>query len=341
MEPNFESLNFNRDYFLNDPEKVFVEKMPSFYETPKLETKIKEVSKKIKNKQIRFKELESTLTQKMITPENIKRESKRTEEETGNNKNYTVTFINKTIKSAHKNYEKSNYETAIQKYSSVLELKSAKKFLQNKSIIELRKDLYFSYIGLWQKKDNSSEKLDNFIDANKKMEKYLNKETQFKAKKETLEHFSMVTSQFAESIIEDHHKLAFDHLKILLQAYLKYPDLIEEKLLGDLIDDTLHNMTVCISNQEDEETSNQMDQDIRSFLNHNLISDEIKNKYSIYLNETIDDNQDIYVASIAVQNDIVAFENYEEEPFVAIVVSRKRKRALNFSENVIEPKLKK
>lgn len=190
--------------------------------------------------------------------------------------------IKKIIKTADDNFYDGKYKKAAEGYT--LALKKAGNDLEGQTVLQILKDLYVSQMHIWEKQTDPTVKLEKLKEASATLTSYLKKETNSQIKKDQIVSFWIKTSNSAFSHINDESAVAFEEYKILLEIYEKFGDKQDPKF-PEYLDELHHNLTVCISNQEEikENSSLKMAQEARELIGNSSASQEKKVFYANWL----------------------------------------------------------
>jgi len=179
----------------------------------------------------------------------------------------------KALQKADEAYDEGRFKKSAKRYAEFLNSPAAK-CMQMTSVYH---KLFLSYMSLWENEKSSLEKLKK---ACAELPSYFARESKEKDKIAIHADLSLKVFEYAVSILKDNPSESFKFWEVLSQLYFKHYDLIQNFDAG--MDDVLHNMTVCISN---EKNPSDMIESLRKILAKPLVSQDSKALYSDWLEE--------------------------------------------------------
>ncbi|MBA2369680.1 MAG: hypothetical protein H0V82_11740 [Candidatus Protochlamydia sp.] len=238
-----------------------------------------------KNVLIKIDELNNSINKNFITIKNPQRVGKKKYLDSNidlTNLDNNVINITETLNLANECYGQMSYAKAALLYESVIKKKINENYLAKSSSESILQDLYLCHFNLW-KKSSGNQKLKYLETASHSLFKLLTK-----VKNQTT---SNLFHAFAKDLYEDalkeigkNNTLAFKNLLVLINFDLNFIDKIVDMDINQLFDEILNNMTVCIYNDGDLNTT--LVEEMFLFLVGNkLIDKSLKTKYLSWLED--------------------------------------------------------
>ncbi len=194
------------------------------------------------------------------------------------------------LKAAEKFFEKSDFLNASKECKKVLKIEDIDTMLSVESYRKAFQCYCDSYLNLWKKEEDQEVRNDFFKTAFSSLEKYLSKEKNVEESKKFFMCFAASVFEHTVLLIKNHPYSSFRYFSQLLKMDIKHKDLICDGHLNEYIDDILHNMTVCISEQKSAgKVFNTMSNKMKKVLKGPLITDNQKNTYQKWLEQEWDD----------------------------------------------------
>lgn len=193
--------------------------------------------------------------------------------------------IKAKLDAAEISFKNSDFVNAAKAFKKIFRIENISTILSKDSYQQAFRLYCDSYLNLWKKEEDQELRNYSFKKAFSNLEKYLLNETNVEVKKKFFMWFAASVFEHSVTLIESNPYSSFKYFMCLLKTDLKHKKLISADLFKGYLDDILHNMTVCISEQNVARLVINMRNRMIEILKNPLIPAKQRETYQKWLNE--------------------------------------------------------